>query len=285
MDDKEFSFLKQQIQVLTGIDLENYKSEQMRRRLEGFLSRTPDIGVEPYCKLLARDAAALQRLKDFLTINVSEFFRDTAQFEVLKAKIIPNLLDASEHLRVWSAGCSIGAEAYSMAMILAELQPKGAHRIFGTDLDTAVLSKAKAGGPYTAADVKNVPRHLLLKYFTHPGDDYYIVDKIKEKVTFQQHNLLKDPFSQGFDLIVCRNVVIYFADEAKRKLNKEFCNSLKEHGVLFIGSTETLLDAQELGLKRVSTSFYQKVPLAEKRNQEKQPLKVADPSPSVTTRA
>lgn len=286
MDDKDFSMLKQQINVLTGIDLDLYKSQQMRRRLEGFLSRMPDIGVAPYCKLLARDADALQRLKDFLTINVSEFFRDTAQFEVLKTRILPGLLkNCTETLRVWSAGCSIGAEAYSMAMMLEEMQPGGSHRLFGTDLDTGVLTKAKAGGPYTDADIKQVPKHLLLKYFTHTKDGYFVDSKIKSKVNFQQQNILKDPFSRGFDLIVCRNVVIYFSDDAKRKLNREFHTSLKDNGILFIGGTETLLDAQELGFQRLSTSFYQKVSRRAKAKPEPQPIKFAKPTKSATVKA
>lgn len=270
MEDQEYTYLKDHIRKLTGIDLDHYKTQQMRRRLEGFLARIPDTSVVPYCKLLERDPDALSRLKDFLTINVSEFFRDTVHFEMLKTKVFPELLSNTDSLKVWSAGCSIGAEPYTMAMILEELQPDGNYRIFGTDLDSQVLNKAKAGGPYTAADVKNVPKHTMLKYFTKTGDTYQVVDKIRGKVSFQQQNLLKDTFSRGFDLIVCRNVVIYFSDAAKHKLNQEFHSSLKDNGILFIGGTETLLDAQALGFKRTYTSFYQKTSLREKQQQARE---------------
>ncbi|MFQ6027964.1 MAG: CheR family methyltransferase [Dehalococcoidia bacterium] len=259
MEDQEYNHLKGQILKLTGIDLSDYKSQQMRRRLDGFLARFPGSGVVPYCQMLERDPAALQRLTDFLTINVSEFFRDAEQFQVFRTRILPELLRSSPSLRIWSAGCSIGAEPYSLAMILEECWPQGDYRILATDLDQQVLVKARAGGPYTEADVKNVSKDLLLKYFARSGADYQVVDRLKKKIVFRQHNMLKDPFERDFDLIVCRNVVIYFTDEAKAQLNQEFRNSLKDKGVLFIGGTETLLDAQDLGLQRLHASFYGKV--------------------------
>lgn len=258
MNDHEYTYLKARILKLTRIDLDNYKTQQMRRRLDGLLARSSVPGVIPYCKLLEQDEGALGKLRDFLTINVSEFYRDAVQFDLLRSKIIPELLRQSANLNIWSAGCSMGAEPYSIAMMLERLSPRGKHRILATDLDENILAKARVGGPYSAADVKNVERKLLEKHFDASKEGYWAREDLKRRVEFRSHNLLNGPFEQGFDLIICRNVVIYFSDEAKDKLNRGFYRSLKDHGVLFIGGTETLLDAQGLGFERMCTSYYQK---------------------------
>lgn len=263
MTDEEYNYLKEQILRVTGIDLESYKSQQMRRRLDGFLSRIPGSGVGPYCEILQKDPEAQQRLKDFLTINVSEFFRDNEQFHVLKTKILPELVSKNpSSIKIWSAGCSIGAEPYSVAMILDEINPQCSYRILATDLDQTILAQAKAGGPYKENDLKNVNKLQLTKYFTHTDRKYTVVDRLKSKIDFRQQNLLKANYPKDFDLIICRNVVIYFTDDAKRKINQGFYNSLKDNGILFIGGTEALLDAQELGFKRLVTSFYTRVSVA-----------------------
>ena len=113
-------------------------------------------------------------------------------------------------------------------------------------------------------DIANVDKALLLKYFTRSDDGYRVIDSIKRRVEFKRHDLLKDSFEHGFDLIMCRNVVIYFSDEAKRTLYTGFYNSLKEGGVMFIGATETLLDASGLGLERIHNCFYRKSALNKK---------------------
>ncbi len=266
MTDEEYTYLQEQIRKLTGIDPSDYKTAQMRRRLDGFLSRFPSSGVAPYCQMLARDPEALQRLKDFLTINVSEFFRDTDQFDVLRTQILPEMLKKGTALNIWSAGCSMGAEAYSVAITLNELDPKAQFRILGTDLDQTILVKARAGGPYSAADIKNVSKHLRQKYFTSCEEGYQVLDSVKARVQFRQQNLLKGSFAKGFDLIICRNVVIYFSDEAKRTLNRAFHESLNENGVFFIGGTESLLDAKALGFTRMNSSFYRRTAAPDKDN-------------------
>ena len=259
MTDEEYGYLQEQIRKLTGIDLTDYKTDQMRRRLDGFIARIPGSGVAPYCQMLARDPEALLRLKDFLTINVSEFFRDTDQFNMLRTQILPELLKKGTPINIWSAGCSMGAEPYSVAIALNELDPKAQVRILGTDLDQTILTRARAGGPYSEADIKNVSKHLRQKYFTKGDEGYRVLDSVKARVQFRQQNLLKDTFAKGFDLIICRNVVIYFSDEAKRTLNRGFYKSLNENGVFFIGGTESLLDAHALGFARINSSFYRKV--------------------------
>ena len=257
MNDQEFEYLKKKILALTDIDLNYYKAQQMRRRLDGLVTNESG-SVAEYCKRIERDEGALKKLSNFLTINVSEFFRDANQFQQLRTAILPELLGNSERLNIWSAGCSIGAEPYSVTMMLENLTPGKKHRIVATDIDQAVLAKAKNGGPYSSSDIANVDKALLLKYFTRSDDGYQVIDSIKRRVDFKRHNLLKDSFEHGFDLIMCRNVVIYFSDEAKRTLYTGFYNSLKEGGIMFIGATETLLDASGLGLVRIHNCFYRK---------------------------
>jgi chemotaxis protein methyltransferase CheR len=258
MNAEEFIYVKKKIRELTQFDLDNYGRNQMIRRLDGFISRLKVNSVAQYCKLLERDTQELEKLQNFLTINVSEFFRDPAQFKILQEDMLPALLRSNLKLNIWSAGCSNGAEAYSVAILLDRLSPYRDHRILATDIDKNIISQAAAGGSYKLADIRKVPQALVEKYFTNNDGDIRVIDRIRKKVTFKLHDLTRDPFEKNFDLIVCRNVVIYFSDETKKKLRREFLNSLKINGILFIGATETMLDTRDTGFLRLSSCFYRK---------------------------
>ena len=258
MDDQEYQYLKRKIMKLTNIDLDSYKSQQMRRRLNMFFAHTGAKNVVDYGHMLEQDQGMLRELRNFLTINVSEFFRDSSPFEQLRTLILPQLLRNNPRLNIWSAGCSHGEEPYSVAMILESVSPHHNHRILATDVDEGALKQARAGGPYSPAEVKNAPSTLLRKYFTSSNEGYMVIDKIRQRVGFRQQNLLCDEFEKGFDLIICRNVTIYFTDETKRELNKKFYHSLKDGGVLFTGGTEVMLDVASVGFKGLGASFYQK---------------------------
>ena len=258
MNEEEYTYLKKKIHRLLNIDLDGYKDHQMRRRLDSFIVRAQAPGVTAYCKMLEQDGQACQKLRDFLTINVSEFFRDADQYKILRTGILPELMRNSARLNIWSAGCSNGSEPYSVAIILEEIASYQKHRILATDLDVGILARARAGGPYAPSDVRNVDKSLLPKYFKNVGDEYWVTDRIRQKVEFKQQNLLMDPFEKGFDMIVCRNVVIYFADEAKRKLYHGFYDSLKPNGVFFMGGTETMLGVTDLKYEKICASFHRK---------------------------
>ncbi|MDY6833855.1 MAG: protein-glutamate O-methyltransferase CheR [Chloroflexota bacterium] len=258
MTDAEFEYLKRRIRILLDLDLQHYKRKQMRRRLDSFIEERHPRSVVAYCSDLEKDPALRKELKDFLTINVSEFFRDELQFNYLKRVILPGMLRKNKILNIWSAGCSNGAEAYSVAMLLDVLSPKVKHRILATDVDDAILSLAKEGGPYIGRELKNVDGLNLHKYFVRSGDGYKVVDHIGNRVEFARHNLLTDEFEKDFDLIICRNVVIYLTDDAKRNLNASFYESLKNGGVIFIGGSEIILSAREIGFESVGPSFYRK---------------------------
>ena len=257
MNDREFAFLKKKLLGLTSIDLGSYKSQQMRRRLGAYMSaQAPSVAV--FCKTLERDPSVLERLTNFLTINVSEFFRDPDHFTVLRTRVLPEIIGRHSRPRIWSAGCSHGGEAYSLAMILEEDWPGSAYRILATDIDDNILAVAREGGPYTLAGIKNVDPALRSKYFTESNRGYKVVESMTRRIEFKRLNLLADRFDDGFDLIVCRNVAIYFSDEAKRRLNARFVDALNPGGVLFIGATETMLDSADYGLERLHTAFYRK---------------------------
>jgi len=258
MNDEEYALITTKIRKLTKFDLDNYKSNQMRRRLDGFITTMGVSGVAAYCGMLERDRNMLDKLIDFLTINVSEFFRDLSYFEVLQTIVLPELLKAHPKLNIWSAGCSNGSEPYSIACILESLTPTTAHRILATDIDERILRKATAGGPYRADEIKNVPPRFRT-FLTHTEEGYFIAKKIRARVEFKQHDLLQDRTEQGFNLIICRNVVIYFSIEAKNKLYRKFHSAMKDDGILFVGGTESMLDAATLGFKLKRTCFYQKL--------------------------
>ena len=259
MNDADYLYLKRRVLALTSIDIDAYKSQQMRRRLGTFLARSPGTNIVSYCRMLENDEDMLKRLQDFLTINVSEFFRDLPQFERLKTSVVPELLRHRASLNVWSAGCSCGAESYSLAMLLEELCPNRPHRILGTDIDEASLVRAQAGGPYGAGELRNVPRRFLLAYFAPSAGGQCVPEGLRRKVEFRRHNLLCDEFEEGFDLIACRNVTIYFTEAAKAGLNRRFHSALREGGVLLVGATEIMLDAAEIGFTRTGPGFYRKL--------------------------
>jgi len=263
MNELDYSYFQEKVFALTGIDLSAYKSQQMHRRLDSFIARRAPLSLAAYCQTLEQDKSELKAFLDFLTINVSEFFRDTKQFQSLKDEVLPKLLQQSPELNIWSAACSCGQEPYSIAVILEELCPYHKHRILATDIDDGALERAKRGGPYMPADLKNVPSRLLRWFFTKTEEGYWVKDRIKNAVEFRRHNLLCDSIEQGFDLVVCRNVVIYFTDRARNELYQKIHRCLKQDGVLFVGGSEVMLRGNDMGFASMCPSFYQKIPIRE----------------------
>ena len=258
MKESTYGELKQVIKDHIGLDLDLYKGQQMRRRLDNFVTQRATDEVA-WVRSLASDRDELAALRDMLTINVSEFFRDFAQFETLRTKVLPDLLSGRSSLSIWSAACSNGQEPYSLAMTLDELGAAGRYRMLATDLDRAVLAKAQAGGPYAPGDVRNVSATRKQQYFAADGDQLFVKPALRSRVTFREHNLLADSYGTNYDLIVCRNVLIYFSPEAKNEILRRFQAALKPGGVLFIGATEALLGGDARGYKALGGNFYQKV--------------------------
>lgn len=261
MDDREFAFLKRKIAAVLAVDVDAYKAQQMRRRLETHIQRYGGGDVVRFCRQLESDVQTREALRAMLTINVTEFFRDPPQFERLHATILPHLLEESNRLNIWSAGCSYGAEPYSVAILLHDLGALGRSRILATDLDRDALQRTRAGGPYAAPQVRNVRPEWLRTYFVRDGDAYRVVDALR-RLEIRELDLLSSPFEHGFDLILCRNVMIYFASDVKTRLFRRFCEALRPGGVLFVGSTEALLGTDLLGFERMGGNFYRKAATA-----------------------
>lgn len=241
-----------------GINLESYKQEQLNRRITSLMARVGAENLNQYKKMLTSDEEQKQKFLDFITINVTEFFRNTELFKELEVNIKKHLLVNNYRLKIWSAACSIGCEPYSMAMIMKEINPTGKHRIIATDIDSTILKKAKEG-VFGETDVKNIQKSIIDKYFVQE-DKKFILDKsIKSMVTFRKHDLIMDDYENDFDLIVCRNVVIYFKNDVKKEIFKKFSNSLKKEGLLFVGATESIYNYKDYGFEKVSTFIYKKV--------------------------
>ncbi len=245
---------------MTLINLDDYKDKQMRRRLTTYVGNSGIQSVAEFCSKLEDDKAYLRKLLDFLTINVSEFFRDIHLFNKLESVVLPDLIKNNRDLKIWSAGCSRGQEPYTIAMMLESQIPKVHYRILATDIDEGALRYARAGGPYTKEDIRNIPEKFINRHITKKDDKFVVKPGLQERIEFQQQNLLRDRFEVNFDLIICRNVTIYFTEEAKHALNIKFHQSLKDNGTLFIGGTEVMLDAQKIGFSSIGACFYRKQP-------------------------
>ncbi len=256
----DFEAFRRRAYQIAGVDLTSYKAPQMERRLGSLLAKVHVSSFTEYAQLLERDPQRRQEFRDFVTINVSEFFRDKERFDELERRVLPGLAASGQAVRVWSAGCSIGAEPYSLAIILRELAPGRQHSIVATDIDETILQRARGGGSYSAADIRGTSAERRARWFTEGDDGLFSVQPgIREMVTFQKQDLLRDPFPRGpFDLVVCRNVVIYFTEEAKEKIYRGFVGTLRLGGVLFVGGTEAIMHPQELGLEVVAPGFYRK---------------------------
>ena len=202
-----YDLLTSALKRRTGIDLAAYKERQMIRRLTAYLKRVNAADFAALAVRISRDDAALEHLKDYITINVSEFFRNPDRYEALEHEILPALIREFGTLRIWSAGCSIGAEPYSLSILLEELDPKSGPPGACTDVDTTAIEAARAG-VFTPDKVKEVTPERLRRYFTQDEAGHWqISQSVRARVRFQTHDLLADPYPTRQHLILCRNVV------------------------------------------------------------------------------
>ncbi len=258
MEDQDFLQFIANIKRKTGIDLALYKEAQMKRRLTSLRLKRGYNNFATYFEALSKDQELLYEFLDRMTINVSEFYRNPSRWEVLQNKILPRLYQESKKLKLWSAACSTGEEPYTLALVLLAKQFQREAAILATDIDEGAIAKAKQG-VYSDRSLQDCPKDLLARYFQKDGITYQISPEIKRMVTFKQHNLLADPFDSGFDLIICRNVMIYFTEEAKHELYHKFSRALRPGGVLFVGSTEQIFQPQQYQFESEDTFFYRKI--------------------------
>lgn len=254
-----YEVFKKDILALTKIDLNAYKEKQMKRRIDTLIGKCGLTKYKDYVALIKSDSERYEEFVNYLTINVSEFYRNPEQWQLLEKTIIPELIKKNgKSLKIWSAACSTGDEPYSLVMLLTKFLPMNQIEIIATDLDKQVMEKAKAG-LYSVKSLKGLPEEYIKKYFEKISETTYsISEDVKKRVKFQQHNLLKDNYPDKCDLIVCRNVMIYFTEEAKLEIYKNFNKALKDEGILFVGSTEQIVQPKELGFTSMHSFFYQK---------------------------
>lgn len=248
------------VRSLLRIDLDLYRRGQMERRLRSFARRSGLDDLDAYLARLRSDVAAREAFLDHMTINVSELFRNPERFEELERQVLPGLLASAggRGLRAWSAGCSYGAEPYSLAVLLAEAAPGARHEITATDLDERVLARAREGR-FGEDDMRAVTAARRARWFTEePGGGVRAAESLRRSIRFSRLDLLADRFPSGQDLILCRNVVIYFTEEAKDRLYRRLLESLRPGGVLFVGATERITGADRMGWQKQGMFFYRR---------------------------
>ena len=247
---KEKSTLQKILYLLkeeSEVDFTMYKSSTIIRRIERRISLAKTQNLEDYYENLRTNFGELQKLYSDLLIGVTQFFRDTEAWDIVKNKVVPEIIDKKkdgDSLRVWSAGCSTGEEAYSLAMLIYDYcDKKNKHlniKIFATDLDKDALERAGLG-IYPESIVADVKPELLRKHFRHKNNgNYQVSEKIRRMVIFATHNILTDPPFSKVDFITCRNMLIYLQAEHQKKILNMFYYSTLPKGFIFLGSSETL---------------------------------------------
>jgi len=257
----DYEHFKKLFYGVSSIDLNLYKEKQMKRRITSLIEKRGFVQYCPFLEAMKTDKELYNTFINYLTINVSEFYRNPVQWEMFERRILPEIQKnrkSLDNVKIWSSACSTGDEPYTIVMILARHIPLERIHILATDIDMGAMDKAKQG-IYTGRSIKEMPSDFLQKHFTQVGQDAWkINDSVKKCVEFRQMNLLKDPYPKDQDIIVCRNVLIYFTEEAKDQIFADFNRALVQNGVLFIGSTEQIIGYHKFGYKPMETFFYQK---------------------------
>lgn len=241
-----------------GLNLTAYKQRQLQRRINTVMENAGTVSLENYSNLIETNADVREKFLDYITINVTDFFRNPDLFTEFEKILVEDLVPRFGELKLWSAACSIGSEPYSLAMLAQKNKVQLQGKILATDVDAKVLERGKEG-IYREYELKNMDEALRTKYFVQKEKLYHISPTIKNKVAFKKHDLLVDPFEKQFHVIVCRNVIIYFNKEVKEALYQKFSASLETGGILFTGATETIYKPELYGLKKIGTFLYQKV--------------------------
>lgn len=238
--DWAFEYLKRTIKEILNFEPENYKVRPFTRRIR---SRMRSVGIMEYSKyadFLKNHPEEVIKLKETLTINVSKFFRNPSVFSIIENEIFKRL---SSPITIWSAGCASGEEPYTLSIILLESGKTG--KIIATDVDASAIKKAQ-DGIYEKASLSETPPYIISRHFSRENGRYRVNDNVKEFVEFRILDLKElEEFKMIFDVIVCRNVLIYLSKEFQGELIKGFANHLKERGFLILGMVEGMFGIGE----------------------------------------
>lgn len=236
----------------TGVDFTHYKMPTIKRRINHKMQQHGIKTLPEYVKLLLKKNNEIELLYTDLLINVTSFFRETETFQFLRTNLLPNILknkSPEETLRIWVPACSTGQEAYSIAMIISELQEDQENKIpvqiFATDLSEKVIRDAR-NGEYSRSDVESIPQNYLTRYFTKIGDNYRIIKDLREMCIFAPHNILRDPPFSRMDFVSCCNLLIYFDSAAQKKVFTSLHFAMNDTGYLMLGKAESTGTSSQL---------------------------------------
>ncbi len=244
--DPTFEALLDYISQNHAFDFTGYKRSSLMRRVQQRMQMVQIGSYSDYGDYLKVNPPEFTPLFNTIEINVTSFFRDVSAWEYLSAQIIPQIIagkSSSEPIRVWSAGCASGEEIYTLAMVLAHTlgveQFRERVRIYGTDVDKEALNQARLGS-YLSKEVVGIPTTLLEEYFERVADRYVFRKDLRRSIIFCHHDVIQDAPMSEIDLLVCRNVLIYFETEAQTRVLVRFHFGLKKSGFLFLGKAEML---------------------------------------------
>ena len=245
-DDRRLRSLLEQLRTRSGIDFSSYKEPTIRRRLQRRMLDTNCANLEEYVRYVRRHPEEYDRLANSFLIKVTDFFRDADLFNYLRDQILPGLIEEARvggrELRLWSAGCATGEEAYSLAILVSELlgrdQEQFTVRVFATDLDAEAVAFARRG-VYPSSALSEVPPEMRERHFTQLDSAWEIRKQLRSMVIFGQHDLgQRAPFPH-IDIVLCRNVLIYFTPELQRRALQLFAFALHQGGFLVLGKAES----------------------------------------------
>lgn len=261
-----------------GLVLVESKASMISARLAKRVRALRLVDLGSYIELLesSKGVEELPNLLSALTTNISHFFRENHHFQALRNEILPTLEDRArkgERIRIWSAGCSRGQELYSVAIVLAEAFPEFPRfdvKLLGTDIDPIVVAAARAGR-YPVAQTKGLSNEQLDRHFTSDGDHVVVREEMRRLITFRELNLISDwPMRHPFDVIFCRNVVIYFDSQTQERLWSRFEDAMKPSAYLFLGHSERVQSLEGRQLKSVGITSYRKTETSETMPSPKQ---------------
>lgn len=257
-----FNQFKDKAAKILNINLDGYKLKRVKRRTDSLMRRFNVSDYDQCLDLLENDSDFKEAYLNHFTINTSEFFRNPDNFSYLEENILPELFEKNRKVRIWSAPCSNGSEPYTLAIILSELNIKpDRYEILASDLDSQIIEVAKKG-VYGPNSLQNVSEERLNKYFKKISGNaikYKLDEKIMQQVKFEQTDLINDSYQKNWDLILSRNFFIYLTKEIKEELIQKFSDVLKPGGYFFLGNTEFIFNSEKFGLKKIHSSFYQKI--------------------------
>ncbi|MEM2968929.1 MAG: protein-glutamate O-methyltransferase CheR [Candidatus Bathyarchaeia archaeon] len=242
LEDIAYQKLKKALHDVVGLDFNCYRDEYLKRRLSIRLRATGTYTYSRYLRYLKKNPLECNNLLNDLTVNFTTFFRDSDVYDYLEKKLLPSLFKSKE-VTIWSAGCATGEEPYSLAIlvhkVLGNQLPNYKVTIFASDIDEDALSKAQKG-EYNRKQLNGLDDSLINEYFSKDGTTYRVKNFLKQLVHFEKHDLMKSPLHNGLDLILCRNVMIFFARESQQQVHMQFYNALRDGGYLVIGKSEML---------------------------------------------